>query len=167
MDNNELMHYGRKGMKWYQNIFTKKKSSGKKSDQDDDDNQEQKPKSSSQSSKPKQKSVKEMSNAELREAMNRLQDEARYKQMLAADKSKGAKFINTVANDVIKPAVINAGRNAVQDFATKKIKDVMGLNKTSELDKIKRMNDAMRTKKENAELNKWWEEEKRRREKDD
>ena len=165
MDNNELMHYGRKGMKWYQNIFTKKKSPGKKSDQDDDDNQEQKPKSSSQSSKPKQKSVKEMSNAELKEAMNRLQDEARYKQMLAADQSKGAKFINTVANDVIKPAMINAGRNALQDFVTKKLKDTM--YKESELDKLKRKNDRMRTEKDYSELSKWWEEEKRRREKDD
>ena len=44
MASDELMHYGRKGMKWYQSIYGSKKSSGRKGGSDDDsDNSTPKP----------------------------------------------------------------------------------------------------------------------------
>lgn len=63
---NELYHYGRKGMKWGQRIFGRNKSS--------DDHADYKKAHD-------KKSVRSMSDAELRSRNNRLQMERQYKQM--------------------------------------------------------------------------------------
>jgi hypothetical protein len=141
----ELMHYGRKGMKWGQNIFGKKLSSLKKrkGDSDSDDGEP---------NKPKKKSVKEMSDTELQREINRLQMEQRYAQLTPEQMSKGRKFASTIGNDVLKPALINASKNVVQDYATKVAKDALGLNTKSDLDILKGKNDRMRAEKEYIEL---------------
>ena len=84
----ELYHYGRKGMKWYQNIFSKDKSgsSSQKSGDSDDSEGGAKAKSGSSSSKPK--SVKDMSDAELNEAIKRLELEKRYVDLVKATSPK-------------------------------------------------------------------------------
>lgn len=160
----ELKHYGRKGMKWGQSIFGKKLSSLKKrkSDSDSDDGEpENKPKP------PAKKSVKDMSNDELRAAIKRLEDEARYKTMQSDSRSKAAKFTSTIAKDVIKPAMINAGRNALQNslqnLAETKIKDAMGLNTKSDLDVLKSKNDRMRAEKDYIELTEFLEKNKNKK----
>ena len=90
MENNELYHYGRKGMKWYQNIFSKDKTgdSNKKSGDSDDSEGGKKAGSGSDSSAPKTKSVKDMSDAELNEAIKRLELEKRYVDLVKATSPK-------------------------------------------------------------------------------
>ena len=120
MDNNELMHYGRKGMKWYQNIFTKKKSSGKKSDQDDDDTQEQKP-------KPKTRTAKDMSNEELRRAIERKRLEDDYNRMYPQQVSKGQKFMNSIAKDILAPAAKEIGKDFTKQLMAKGLTKATGV----------------------------------------
>ena len=108
----ELMHYGRKGMKWGQNIFGKKLSSLKKrkGDSDSDDGEPNKPKQAA----PPKKTVKDMSDAELQREVNRLQLEQRYKQLTPEQVSKGKKFAQTIMNDVIIPAAKEVGKEQLK-----------------------------------------------------
>ena len=107
----ELMHYGRKGMKWGQNIFGKKLSSLKKRKNDSDSDEgesEKKPKP------PAKKSVKDMSDAELQREVNRLQLEQRYKQLTPEQVSKSKKFARTIMNDVLIPAAKEVGKEQLK-----------------------------------------------------
>lgn len=117
MKNDELMHYGRKGMKWYQSIFGDKKTSGgskntkKKSSTSDKDESATKKKTAVKSksettnTKPKKKSVKEMTNEELQAEINRRQLEQRYSQLNPEPVSLGKRFVNSVTKDVLLPAI--------------------------------------------------------------
>lgn len=127
----ELMHYGRKGMKWGQSIFGKKLSSLKKrkGNSDSDDGEPNKPKPAAPAAPPK-KSVKDMSDAELQREVNRLQLEQRYKQLTPEQVSKGKKFAQTIMNDIVIPAAKEVGKeqlkktlNAEFDNARNKNKD--------------------------------------------
>ena len=82
--------------------------------------------------KPQQKSIKDMTDAELRDHINRMQLEKNYldtqKSLAAANPKKlsaGEQFIKTIKDDVIIPAAKNAGR----DYVEKVMKDKLGLNK--------------------------------------
>ena len=132
MDNNELMHYGRKGMKWYQNIFTKKKGSSSKSKQDDDDGQEQ---------KPKQKTSKDMSNDELRRAIERKRLEDDYNRLYPQQVSKGKKFMNSVARDVIAPAAKEVGKDFTKQLMSKELKKLTGMSTGNTVKKVKKKDD--------------------------
>lgn len=116
----ELKHYGRKGMKWGQSIFGKKLSSLKKrkGDSDSDDGEPNKPKTKTDApdkpSAPPKKSVKDMSDAELQREVNRLQLEQRYKQLTPEQVSKGKKFAQTIMNDVIIPAAKEVGKEQLK-----------------------------------------------------
>lgn len=69
-----------------------------------------------------QKSVKEMSDAELREKINRLTLEQQYTRMTTPKEtnkkqvSAGRRFAKTVMTKVIAPAAIAAGQNAVRNM---------------------------------------------------
>ena len=132
MDNNELMHYGRKGMKWYQNIFTKKKGSSSKSKQDDDDGQEQ---------KPKQKTSKDMSNDELRRAIERKRLEDDYNRLYPQQVSKGKKFMNSVARDIIAPAAKEVGKDFTKQLMSKGLKELTGMSTGNTVKKVKKKDD--------------------------
>lgn len=136
----ELMHYGRKGMKWYQNIFTKDKvGSGKKgkSDKDDDDDSKSKGSSSSSSSGGK-KSAKDMSETELMSAIRHLQLEKQYRDLEAQQAaelnppkvSKGKEFISDFVKKSAVPALQEAGKSVLKDWLVKVGKEAMGLNET-------------------------------------
>lgn len=113
----ELMHYGRKGMKWGQNIFGKKISSLKKrkGDSDSDDGEPNKPKA------PAKKSVKDMSDAELQREVNRLQLEQRYAQLTPEQVSKGKKFVNSIMNDVLVPAARESAKEATKKLMSSQL----------------------------------------------
>lgn len=80
-----IQHYGRLGMKWYQNIFTKpgtakkKKTPASRADQ-----------------------VKLLSDDELKAFNNRIQLERKYLELTAPKKSAGKKFIESVFADASK-----------------------------------------------------------------
>lgn len=113
MENNELYHYGRKGMKWYQNIFSKDKTgdSQKKSGDFDDSEGGAKAKSGSSSSK---KTVKDMSDEELNVAIKRLEMEKRYSDLVKSatpqEKNKAKEFVMDV--------VEKSGKNIATQFVT-------------------------------------------------
>lgn len=89
----ELYHYGVKGMKWgvrrYQNKDGSLKPAGKKRRRGEDAH------SDYQRAHTK-KSVKNMSDKELRDRINRIQMEKQYSQLTKREKSAGEKFVNGV-----------------------------------------------------------------------
>ena len=80
-----IQHYGRLGLKWYQNIFTKPGTAKKKK---------------TPASRAAQ--VKSLSDDELRAFNNRVQLERKYLELTAPKKSAGKKFIESVFADASK-----------------------------------------------------------------
>ena len=121
---NELYHFGIKGMRWgvrrYQNpdgsltnAGKKRLSKGHTSNEENDSSNKPSTKSSST------KTVKDMSDDELRQAINRLQLEQQYKNLSPKNVSKGKKFVDTVTNDVLKPAAIDMGKQVAKSLMVK------------------------------------------------
>ena len=141
----KLVHSGIKGMKWgvrrYQNsdgsltpegrkrygsgaekrhIFSKKKTVAK--------TKSTKAKSSSE------KSYKEMSDDELRKAINRLQLEKQYRELTPKQTSAGRRFMKSVMNDVVAPAAKNVGKA----YLEKQLRHSLGLVEDKDKDKNKK-----------------------------
>lgn len=70
------------------------------------------------STKPKTKTVKDLSDDELRSRVSRLELEKRFTDLSARDMSRGKKFVKTVGNDMIKPAAISVGKQLVTSAFT-------------------------------------------------
>lgn len=102
MESNELYHYGRKGMKWYQNIFSKKKGDSSRKNRRDEDNVETKVQT-------KKQSIKDMTDDELSKAIKRAQMEDQYRSLRPEQITKGERFTKTVFDKVLAPATIAAG----------------------------------------------------------
>lgn len=113
---------------------------------------------------PAKKTLKDLSDDELRAITTRMQLEANYhhaQKSLAAlnpkPVSKGKQFVDSMMNDVVVPAAKNAGRAWLENF----MKDKLGLNKADPIAKLeKKVRAAKLTKeledlKENANVN--WE----------
>ena len=98
MQNNTLNHWGIKGMKWgvrrYQNKDGSLTPAGKKRYDDSDVHEDHR--------KTYPKSVKSMSDAELRSAINRMQMEKQYAQLNHKEKSAGRKWIESLLTESAK-----------------------------------------------------------------
>lgn len=131
---NELYHYGRKGMKWYQNIFTKgKNKSGRKGRTDNaDDSPETTTKKSPTAYSSARKSVKDMDDSELNAAVNRLRQEQTYQQLYSQlhppTVSRGKQFITNLWDKAITPALTEAGKDVMKKYLTKSASEMLGLN---------------------------------------
>ena len=160
---NELMHWGIKGMKWgvrrYQNKDGSLTPAGKKRYDKEmaklkeeekiaknklrtqaklnklDEKRKEiealkrgKPiaKSTKQNSKP---SVKDMSDEELRQTVNRLLMEQQYAKLNPQQVSAGQKFVKKVMNDVVAPAATEVGKNVLKDAMTKAVKNASEASK--------------------------------------
>lgn len=160
---NELMHWGIKGMKWgvrrYQNKDGSLTPAGKKRYDKEmaklkekekiaknklrtqaklnklDEKRKEiealksgKPiaKSTKQPSKP---SVKDMSDEELRQTVNRLLMEQQYAKLNPQQVSAGQKFVKKVMNDVVAPAATEVGKNVLKDAMTKAVKNASEASK--------------------------------------
>ena len=155
MDNNELTHWGVRGMKWgvrrYQNSDGTLTPAGKKRYKKEMDKlkkeervlkNKQKTKAmidkleakrrdverlkgkEVDESKPAKKTVKNLSNDELRELVTRLELEKRYRDLSPKDVSKGKKFVD----DVLVPSATNSGRQLLTEYMTKVGKKTLGLS---------------------------------------
>ena len=127
---NELYHFGIKGMRWgvrrYQNpdgsltnAGKKRLSKGHTSNEENDSSNKPSTKSSST------KTVKDMSDDELRQAINRLQLEQQYKNLSPKNVSKGKKFVDTVRNDVLKQAAIDMSKQVAKSLITKGVNSLI------------------------------------------
>lgn len=133
-DTDELYHYGRKGMKWGQNIFGKVKRKVSES--------HARRKEEKRIEKLMKKPVRKLTEAELKERTKRLNDERtvleaeRTVKNLSNDNiSAGKKFIKEAlsgaAKQIVAPALIDAGKKALGKILDDK------LNPKSERDKLK------------------------------
>lgn len=161
---NELTHWGVKGMKWgirrYQNKDGSLTNAGKKRRAKLEAELKQlggKKKKSTTTSKttaeaaPRKKTLAEMSDAEIRDRINRMNLEKQYydtRKSLAVvnppQVSKGKKFINSVLNDVIAPAAKDAGRKWLTNF----MEDKLGVNKKDPLAALEKQAKKLKATKE-------------------
>lgn len=135
MDYDQLYHHGIKDMKWGIRRFQNKDGSltpagrkryGNRPGHDSDsESVSEKPKSSGS-----KKSVKEMTDAELNAAVNRLRLEQQYRQLSPEKVSLGKKFVDSLQKDVIIPAAKEAGKNVVKDLMEKELKKAVNKAKT-------------------------------------
>lgn len=160
---NELMHWGIKGMKWgvrrYQNKDGSLTPAGKKRyDKEmaklkeeekiaknklrtqaklnklDEKRKEIEALKSGKpivksTKKPSKPSVKDMSDEELRQTVNRLLMEQQYAKLNPQQVSAGQKFVKKVMNDVVAPAATEVGKNVLKDAMTKAVKNASEASK--------------------------------------
>lgn len=156
----ELTHWGVKGMRWGVRRYQKKDGSltpaGKKrrAKLEAELNQLAGKKSASDNNPDRKKLASEMSDDELRAKTTRMMLEANYhnaqRNLAIANPQKvsaGQKFMNGLMNDVIAPAAKNAGKAWAEKF----MKDKLGLNeghKKTVDEKLKELDLKVRTKNE-------------------
>ena len=109
---------------------------------------------SDQKSKTGKKSVKNMTDKELSDAINRMQLEQRYNQLNPKKVKAGKKFISIVGNQVILPAATNIGRQ----YLEKQLKKSLGLNEQNPLAALEKEVKRKNLEKHNMELDNYFEE---------
>ena len=113
MERSELKHWGIKGMKWgvrrYQNKDGSLTSAGKKRYSDGSTSSSSTSKSSQTSQQPKKKTVSEMSDQELRDAVNRLRLEQDYAKLNPEKVSRGKKFVDNLLDETLSGVARGAG----------------------------------------------------------
>jgi hypothetical protein len=134
MANNYIYHHGVLGMKWgvrrYQNKDGSLTAAGKKRLADDDDsNESKKSTETSSSSTPAKKTIKDLSDDELRARINRLQMERQYsdlvKSLTPETKQKSSEFVNGYLKPATKKILwdtsVDIGAQAVKHMIAKSV----------------------------------------------
>ena len=136
----DLYHWGIKGMKWgvrrYQNPDGSLTAAGKKRYTNPDGSLNEKGKKKfgnsvkSDAEIPKRKTAKDMTDEELDKAINRARKEDEYNRLRPEPKeeikdSNYKKLMTKVVNEMIVPAVIQSGRNALQKALDKQANDLL------------------------------------------
>lgn len=131
-DENSLTHYGRKGMKWYQRIFSKLKEIGKASMKGqgwlpDSKNpikkrlSERKAEKASQTrKKPKRIPLKKLSDQELEDRLKRLRKEKEYKDLSRETRNRGM----NVVIDILEKSAKRSMTEVLSNAMTKKVENI-------------------------------------------
>lgn len=153
-DTNNLYHHGIPGMRWgirrYQNKDGTLTSAGRRRMSKDDKERATffKNRKSKVKEEPKEKSIKEMSDAELQAKINRLRNEQTLASLQPEKVSRGKRFIQSLGSNVIAPAAKEAGKRVLTDYLTKVGKDALDLNpKAKPIDKLKEEVETLELKK--------------------
>lgn len=131
---NELYHHGVKGMKWGVRKTPVRSSSGATRKRKSNALSLFKKKkatrnvSSANSSPAQTKSIKDMSDDELRKKIERVRLEQQYQQLNPPTVSRGQKIANRVMNHVIVPAAEEAGKQIVKSILTNSANKALGIN---------------------------------------
>ena len=94
MNNNELYHYGVLGMKW--GVRKSRGEGVSKTGRRGKTTKERPPAHEDYKKAHSKKSVREMSDAELRSRINRLDMERRYQELNPSTKNRGRKYVNSI-----------------------------------------------------------------------
>ena len=136
----DLYHWGIKGMKWgvrrYQNPDGSLTAAGKKRYTNPDGSLNEKGKKKfgdsvkSDTDTPKRKTAKDMTDEELDKAINRARKEDEYNRLRPEPKeeikdSNYKKLMTKVVNEMIVPAVIQSGKNALQKALDKQANELL------------------------------------------
>lgn len=128
MDNQELLHWGIKGMKWgvrrYQNKDGSLTPEGRKRYNEGSDGSSSKGEKKADTGSRK-KSVKEMSDEELMKAINRARLEDTYKSLRPEEVSAGKKIASKFLNEAVVPAAVNAGKQFLENSLKKLSKELL------------------------------------------
>lgn len=118
----------------------------------------------SEKSQSQEKNIKDMSDDELRQMINRIKMEKEFASLTPKQMSNGQKFVDTAWNKVIAPAAIDAGKNVLTDYIKKVSKDALGLNEQhgESLDDLKKEVMTLNLKKQKKELNQYFNDEKQK-----
>ena len=130
---NELYHHGVKGMKWGVRKTPVRSSSGATRKRKSNTLSLFKKKktirkvSSANSSPAQTKSIKDMSDDELRKKIERIQLEQDYLQLDPKAVSRGKRITKRVMDDMIVPAAVDIGKQAVKSIMANGVNKVLSL----------------------------------------
>ena len=130
---NELYHHGVKGMKWGVRKTPVRSSSGNARKRKSNTLSLFKKKkttrkvSSANSSPAQTKSIKDMSDDELRKKIERVQLEQDYLQLDPKAVSRGKRITKRVMDDMIVPAAVDIGKQAVKSIMANGVNKVLSL----------------------------------------
>ena len=79
------------------------------------------------SSKPKAKSINEMTDDEIRARISRIQLENQLKSLTPVQQTKGQKFVKMVSDTAV-PAIKNAAKDALEKYLKKKLNEALGVD---------------------------------------
>ena len=79
------------------------------------------------SSKPKAKSINEMTDDEIRARINRIQLENQLKSLTPVQQTKGQKLVKMVSDTAV-PAIKNAAKDALEKYLKKKLNEALGVD---------------------------------------
>lgn len=102
------------------------------------------------------KVVSEMSDTDLKNRLTRLENEKRLVQLEKERVSTGQKVLTTIGKDLIKPSLIDAGKNTLTAYLTKVGKEALGVdgNKSPE-DALKKKANRLKLEKQVIETEDW------------
>lgn len=99
---------------------------------------------------PKPRTIKDLSDDELRARINRIKLEREYASLTPKKVSAGKKFVD----NILIPTATDVAKNVAKDYINKKTKDLLGLNQTNTTEALKKEVEKLNLQKQYKELQK-------------